>query len=75
MKLTDRQNEIINLVGKGESGNYIDIDKLMVLLMNTPSKQAVQCSIRILERKGLLTRSYVIRRGRKRMVLSISLIL
>jgi hypothetical protein len=68
---TRRQQEIMDLVLDGTgTGSWLDIDSLMTLLGSSASKQATQCSLRILEMRGMLSRSYETRRGRKRMVLS-----
>jgi hypothetical protein len=67
---TRRQQEIMDLVLDGTGTSWLDIDSLMTLLGSSASKQATQCSLRILEVRGMLSRSYETRRGRKRMVLS-----
>lgn len=69
-RFTRRQKEIIDLILTGDgSGGWIDIDELILKIGDPGSKQATQCSIRILETRGYVEREYGTRRGRKRMVL------
>jgi hypothetical protein len=69
--LTDKQIAVMDEVFKGdETGAFIDIETLMKRLGHTASKQAMQCSIRFLESHGLVTRSYELRRCRRRMVIA-----
>lgn len=70
MKTTERQADILRLVLAGDAdGQTIDIDQLIEALGLATTKQAIQCSIRFMERKGMLVRSYGVRRGRRRMLL------
>ena len=67
---TRRQRDIMSLIVKGYSaGALLDIDELMDLLANGVSKQATQCSIRFLEKRGVVKRTYHIRRNKRRMVI------
>lgn len=76
MRLTKKQEEILNLVNQGnrdEQGEFmswLDMDQLHTRLSYEASKQAIQCSIRVLEGRELLTRSeQELRRGRLRRVI------
>lgn len=67
---TRRQRDIMALVVKGyKDGTLLDIDLLIEELSLSASKQAAQCSVRILEGRGMLSRTYQIRRNKRRMVL------
>jgi hypothetical protein len=48
---------------------FLDIDQLISALGSSATKQAAQCSLRILERKGVILRSYGVRRFKRRMIL------
>ena len=62
---TRRQQEIMDLVLDGTgTGSWLDIDSLMTLLGSSASKQATQCSLRILEVRGMLSRNYETGDGR-----------
>lgn len=71
MTMTKRQDEIMKLVmGASLTGKWLDIDQLLSKLGVSITKQALQCSIRFLEAKGLVARSYETRRERRRMVIA-----
>lgn len=70
---TKQQRRIMDLVLKGAGCGWYDIDQLISLLGAACSKQATQCSLRILEARGMVLRSYETRRGRRRMVLEATL--
>lgn len=65
---TRRQRQIMRAVIEGLPVR-LDIEQLHEALGGAMTKQALQCSLRILEARGTLVRVYVTRRGRKRMVL------
>lgn len=68
--LSERQLAIMNLVFLGApAGGFIDIGNMMERLEFKATKQALQCSIRILEKHGLVERSYGTRGGRRRMLI------
>jgi hypothetical protein len=72
MTQTDKQIEIMKLVLRAaDSGFFLDIGELQVTLSygKDVTKQALQCSIRFLERHRMLARDYEVRRGRRRMIL------
>jgi len=67
---TRRQREIMALVIPAAAAHSrLDIDQLISALGAGTTKQATQCSLRILEDRGVLVRVYLTRRGRRRMVL------
>lgn len=69
---TPKQHEIMDLVLRAaDAGELLDIAELKERLSYGPdvTKQALQCSIRFLEKHGMLARDYERRRGARRMVL------
>lgn len=68
--LTKKQTAIIKLILTSYSrGEDLDIDQLKTALGNNTTKQALQCSIRFLEKKDIILRTYECRRFRLRLVL------
>ena len=56
---TDKQTEIMKLIlGAADTGVAITLKQLRDRLSYKPTKQAVLCSLRILERYGFLTKQY-----------------
>lgn len=68
---TAKQIEIMDHVFSAVTDGFIDLQQLRDRLSygREVSKQALQCSIRVLEGHGLLTREYEVRQKRRRMVL------
>ena len=62
MRLTKKQQEIIDLVidgnldEEGKFQSWLDLDQIIEALSYTPSKEALQCSIKFLVRRGLVIR-------------------
>lgn len=70
IRVTDKQRSIMRAVVENEAtGEAVDITKLIEITGHTASLQAMQISIRFLEKHEMINRVYEIRRGRKRMVL------
>lgn len=68
--LNDYQRKLMIAIVRGNpDGEDWDIDALMGELNHTASKQAFQCSLKILEKRGYLTRRYEPRRGARRMLI------
>lgn len=68
--MTGKQWAIMLAVFKGaDDGGFLTIDQLMVKLPHKPTKQAIQCSIRFLEKHQLLERFYDRRDGQRRMII------
>lgn len=72
VRLTEKQIEIIGLVMRGnDDDDFLDMDELMGRLTYECSKQAVQCSIRILEKHGVVERKgRAKRRGQSRVIIA-----
>jgi hypothetical protein len=70
--LTEKQKQITNLVITGNpDGSFCDLDEIRERLSYTPSKEALQFSIRYLVRKGVIEkRPLESRRGQKRRVIA-----
>lgn len=67
--LTDKQMAIMNAIFRGnDDGSFLDIDQLMVKVGHTAKKQSMQCSLKFLERHGLVERELVKRRSARRRV-------
>ena len=74
MKTTTRQSEIIDAIKALRVARptvWPDIDQIMRALGYVPTKQAMQCSLRFLERKGLIARKYEVRRERRRRIIEL----
>jgi len=62
VRITRKQAEILSLVCLGnraeghELVSWIDMDQLVNRLSYEASKQAIQCSIRVMEKRGLVAR-------------------
>lgn len=72
--LTRKQINILETIMKGaENGDFIDMDQLLEKVSYETSKQSMQCSIRVLERRGLVERKPLeLRRGRMRAVFALT---
>ena len=75
MRITKKQAEILKLVctanrdDLGMIESWIDIDQLVTRVSYQASKQALQCSVRIMEERGLVIRgAQELRRHRLRRV-------
>jgi repressor of nif and glnA expression len=54
---TDKQTEIMKLIlAQADLGSYITLTALREQLSYKPSKQAILCSVRVLEGHGFLTK-------------------
>jgi DNA-binding PadR family transcriptional regulator len=74
MNLTNKQLQLINLLGKRNSdGSALDLDQISDGLPYKPSKQSLQFSIRALIAHGLIQKDAPVhRRGRMRCVISLT---
>lgn len=72
--LTHKQLDILRTIMKGaENGDLIDMDQLLEKISYKTSKQSMQCSIRVLESRGLIERKPLeLRRGRMRAVFALT---
>lgn len=73
--LTEKQRQILAQVLRGNAdGSFCTMDELATALPYTPSKQALQFSIRFLHRRNLLDFYYENRGGRRRRVIAPTLL-
>ena len=64
---TEKQLKIMDAIFKGnDEGGFLDLEQLRDRLDYAPKKQALQCSLKFLERHGLVERELVTRRNRLR---------
>tara|TARA_B100002049_G_scaffold229299_1_gene204885 strand:+ start:4886 stop:5209 length:324 start_codon:yes stop_codon:yes gene_type:complete len=72
MRLTAKQIEILNIVSRGDgAGQWLDMGQIHERLSYECKRQALQCSIRFLVKKGLLTKlDCETRRERNRRVIA-----
>lgn len=67
--LTSKQHEIMRVVASGDGlgpEHGIDLDRLLELINYETTKDSMRFSIRALERRGLLIKSHIKRRGAQR---------
>jgi predicted transcriptional regulator len=75
VKLSRKQIDILETLMKGDDdGDFLDMDRLLEKVSYSTSKQSMQFSVRALMKSGLLRRSYELRRGRKRVVWSLTML-
>jgi DNA-binding MarR family transcriptional regulator len=72
--LTAKQKIILRAIAKGDGeGGFADMDQIMDRLGYAPSKQALQCSIRVLVKRGMAEKKGVeLRRERMRQVIALT---
>ena len=70
LRITKIQRNLLSYITKGNTyGKWYDMSELFEQLKLPITKQALQCSVRFLEKKNLILKTYEVRRGKLRVII------